>query len=505
VRTANYVYRDEKIVWLNVEETNARCFDTAGFVEVDGLLSCPIKFSSPSEDYLKYDEASEKIVGRQQCSYDEQDLICDENSASYPLCCEQFSNDYTKTEGCWCINKHKDASCNFDKDIDCSYVQNTLDPENQDQRDYFCKNSNEDWCEKVDNKYTWDKKCDDKATDADKYACCKQVIATGDHIRSWYEFGNKRDVTMIPTVCQKYSECTTGEEIFEGCCDRTTSMPGHTDCDFCKKTAIVDKDDEVAHAATCGYNNCYNYGIQKKTECCLEAQTKFSFIFKEDSICEKAINYNPCDDNDDSLACSTVTSTECHSGKDCFPKCCKNLKFDFATPKTIEDSIKSDCFQLASEFIISDHDTDKQLGQFIYKYTGEQDGRKSCSYVNGIMDPKCCNKDHDYGSDDPCFCHQNNMMGDGRCTKVHHKDCHPSDSAYPQCCYDIGDFFSDDHFCSCKLHRDPKISEPENDCNAVKVDYPKFEFISTCPNPCSDSTKALIPDKFICEVPIFTL
>ena len=157
------------------------------------------------------------------------------------------------------------------------------------------------------------------------------------------------------------------------------------------------------------------------------------------------MSYDPCED-DTSLGCSTVNS-ECNENADCFPECCGDKKFDFTNKKTIDVSEASDCFQIAPELISEKNDNLNLLGHYIYHRTGaDPDKRASCKKVNGIIYPKCCNAYVAYDVEDPCHCFGANVQTQ-RCSKVHHEQCFPKTNgdslsgAFPQCCYDIGDFF----------------------------------------------------------------
>jgi len=129
--------------------------------------------------------------------------------------------------------------------------------------------------------------------------------------------------------------------------------------------------------------------------------------------------------------------------------------------------------------------------------------------VNGIIDPKCCNKAVAYDVEDPCHCFGLSKQN-SRCSKVHHEQCHPKTGtnddligAFPQCCYDIGDFFGPDHSCNCRFEEN--FTGEIAACNESPISAP-FDFIQNCPNPCKDTGKALIPNKsLICEKPIFEL
>jgi hypothetical protein len=334
------------------------------------------------------------------------------------------------------------------------------------------------------------------------------------HGKKW---GNDVKLDMTPKSCKDFEKCHLGDQFFnDECCG------DNPDCAYCKDTTEATAA-ESDHANTCGYSHCLSMGIQEKKECCKLVETKFDFKFETDHSCEKAINYDPCTDNTNSLGCKAVRDA-CPETKDCFPSCCDGLKFDFATPDTIEDSVNSACFQQASELIISAHDNNNLLGHYIYHKTGKDESKRhSCKKVQGIIDPKCCNGEVAglYNIDDPCHCHGKSPDGN-RCKKVHHKECLPSaykngngnlqlSGAFPQCCYDIGDVFGSDHFCSCRFEEN--LTGENSVCNNAEISTSVLDFIDVCPNPCkkdeSDPTKtikALISgETLICEIPVFDL
>lgn len=198
--------------------------------------------------------------------------------------------------------------------------------------------------------------------------------------------------------------------------------------------------------------------------------------------------------------------------KTAFQFAVKIKKFDFTNKDTIDESIASDCFQLAPELISKKNDEKNLLGHYIYHRTGAHPSKRaSCKKVNGIIDPKCCNKMVVYDVEDPCHCHGKTPIS-SRCTIVHHAQCYPKTSestgkltgSFPQCCFDIGEFFGPDHPCDCRLKEN--LTGDVAACNQAPMSASAFEFIQNCPNPCKDSGKALIPNKsLICEKPIFEL
>ncbi len=164
VRTAKFTYNDNgDITGFETQETEASCFDTVGgFGEIEGLPTCAIRYSQPTQMYGRYEEAKKSIVDRNGCAHEETELKCDNKLPSFPLCCEQFDEKYTYTKDCACINSPRDASCHFNKNIvDCEYDLNTLDFSDINQRDYYCTalSSTTGWCEKPGSTYVYDDTC----------------------------------------------------------------------------------------------------------------------------------------------------------------------------------------------------------------------------------------------------------------------------------------------------------------------------------------------------------
>jgi len=500
VKTAVLLYNDEgQVTGFNTDTTDTTCFESVGgFGEIEGVLTCGIRYSQPEQKYGSYEESKKTIVGREQCAVKEDQIKCDEGSPSFPLCCEQFENKYTWSEGCACINSPDDASCKFDKSVDCTYRLNTLNFAKTEELDYYCNaiSSTTGWCEKNgNNAYSYADTCKDAGSSDQIYTCCQQADVWGlKKTRHWRKWGQPMEMDMIPTACQQFNECNTGSDFFSGCCKDFN----HPDCKICT-TAPTTLIEEDAHASLCGYNKCDTFSNkQKEISCCSEIQAIFDITFPANTACKTALDYNPCDSSN-SLACNTVTN-DCNKSKDCFPNCCAGKNFDFATTDTIKLSVESDCFQEASELIGEIHDKDHLLGHYIYHKTGIQGSqRPSCKQVNGIIDPKCCNEDYDYGPEDPCYCHRS----DTTCINIHHSKCLPDSDQYPQCCYDIGDFFSDDHFCKCRLKEN--LTGEAQACNEVNTSNPSFDLIDICPNPCRNDKALINAESLICELPVFNL
>jgi len=506
----NILDEEGRLKDIEITETQASCFNTVGnFEKINGLLTCAIRFTERQDKFAKYEESALAIVGKESCAHKEP--ICNKHSTSFPLCCEQFEDEFTNFADCHCINAYDDASCDFDSKCN-SYDDDTLDFSKADQKNKYCKGKEltDDWC-KVDSNDVniWDKECSTEANDDATYTCCNDNVFDVDKdIRVWYDLGVEKKITMTPTVCVKYANCLNSKDFINGCCATNT----HADCNYCTDTEVTNIN-QVPHARKCGYNDCFDSSIQDQITCCAEVQKTYGTIFKAGSKCFIALNYKACDDMTNSLACPTITSA-CNKDTDCFPTCCKNKKFDFTTKSTIEASVASDCFQLASEYIIAEHDTDYLFGHYIYHETGTKT-RPKCQ-VKGIIDPKCCNEDYQYANDDPCFCYgsDDNNDQDYYCNTVHHSECYPGSNTrdednnylnepYPQCCYDIGSFFGDDHFCSCRQTKN--LSGETTTCDKVDISSDKFDFIETCPNPCKNGKALLSDGRYICEIPIFEL
>jgi len=507
IKTAEFTYSSTtgKLTGLTTVATEASCFHTVGgFDEINGILTCGIRYSQFQQAYGRYEEAKKTIVDREQCAHQENQIKCDTDSPSFPLCCKQFSEEYTWTEGCACINSPTDASCEFKKDIvDCVYDKKTLDISKDPQREYYCGSSTSGWCEKDSLSFIWDKKCNSETTVDGKYDCCQAANVWSSSLkeRKWEKWGKEIVVDMVPSTCKQFDECHSSSDFNNGCC----SEVDHTDCKICK-AGPTDATEESEHARDCGYTRCLSGNLQDQMKCCLDVETLYSFKFPANSICRKAIDYEPCDDlTQNSLACQTI-SDSCKRTQECFPNCCNGKNFDFATVDTIKRSAASHCFQEASEKIGQINEKNNLLGLYIYHQTGaEGSSRESCKKVNGIIDPKCCHKTLAYDPEDPCYCHGIGADTDA-CTKIHHKQCLPGDDAYPQCCFDIGDFFGDDHFCKCRFEDVEKNLIGENpECNEVDTSKPSFEFIDKCPNPCLGGKALIDGNSLICEMPIFKL
>ncbi|CAG5102337.1 Oidioi.mRNA.OKI2018_I69.chr1.g253.t1.cds [Oikopleura dioica] len=471
---------------LVVESTDTTCLET-GLTLVGGLLACKIRFSTFQNETARYEESTNEIIEINSCAYEESEIYCNKKSASFPLCCEQFESKYTDGQDgdCWCINRFDDASCGFDKNLppsQCQYRANTLDLEISDQKNYYCDvlgQSRNGYCKKENGALVWDASCkDEKDLDA-KYNCCKNLESSYSFTRTWRKYNENQETDMTPSTCKQFNNCKTADQFFGGCCD--SSSGGHSDCKYCKD---VDETSSSNHKRDCGYSHCLTNDktVEEKKSCCLEVERVFGFKFRKDSECGIAINYDPCVDETDSLACKGITDY-CKSTDFCFPDCCTGLKFDFANKDTISDSMNSDCFQLAPERIESANDVKEFLGHYIYHHTGKFYGRESCSAVKGIIDPSCCNSGFSYHVEDPCYCHGRNPLS-SRCARVDPANCLPGNSAYPQCCFEIGAFFAPDHFCTCRQNQD-RLSL--HTCSDVQTSEP-FDFIEKCPNPCAGST-----------------
>jgi len=289
--------------------------------------------------------------------------------------------------------------------------------------------------------------------------------------REWMQYGVKEFLDMTPAKCKE--------------------------ADFCKLGLTADTIlAEAAHAAHCGYSECFNNEHHQLKQCCLKAKADFGDIFKKGTKCEQAMNYEACDTNKpislqnfDSLACSKTT-TDCNKSTKCFPECCRGKEFDFSTPKSITASEASDCFKEASYLITPLNDKDNLMGKFIYHYS------PSCE-KNGIINPKCCNKDVAYTKDDPCYCYRTNSHN---CDKVDYTKCVPGASQYPACCFDIGKkLFGENDFCTCRLNDDPKVDTET--CNDGIAAGDKFDLLEPCPNPCKNNKALLTDESLICELP----
>ncbi|CAG5102363.1 Oidioi.mRNA.OKI2018_I69.chr1.g265.t1.cds [Oikopleura dioica] len=193
IKTAKFVDGE-----LALSETNARCFETAkGFTEINGLLTCKIRYSHVEEEFTRYEEATQKIVGRTQCLHKEEEIECNAESDSYPLCCNQFTPDYTdgKWHDCHCINNPSDASCQFNKDKDCSYKRNTLNLDNDDQREYYCGAQTTGWCSKDSNdKFDYKDTCKNAGNDDETFDCCIGLYQS----HEWYKWGEEQSLDMTP-------------------------------------------------------------------------------------------------------------------------------------------------------------------------------------------------------------------------------------------------------------------------------------------------------------------
>jgi len=303
--------------------------------------------------YGRYEEAKKSIVDRNGCAREESELECDRNLLSFPLCCNQFVEKYTYTKDCACINSPRDASCGFEKNVaDCDYDTITLDISENDQRDYYCDavSSTTGWCEKTGSTYIiYDDLCKDEGPTEDIYACCKAKDVWSDALRTreWKQYGRTKYIDMIPSACKKFNDCRTSSDFFGGCCKENNDF--HEDCKFCSKSP-TNSSEEDTHADSCGYKTkCYHnrINIQEQIECCSDVQGIFGIEFGDGTECKASLDYDLCD-GENSLACSETTNG-CNKDKPCFPECCSNLNFDFATPETIEKSVVSHCFQEASE------------------------------------------------------------------------------------------------------------------------------------------------------------
>jgi len=294
VKTAEFTYSNSgKLNGLLTVDTDASCFDTVGgFGETNGYLTCGVRYSQLQQAYARYEESKKKIVDREQCAHDNSDIKCDTGSPSFPLCCEQFSNEYTWTEGCACINSPTDASCKFNKDIvDCVYAMNTLDLSKTDQREYYCGSDTDGWCEKEDGtSFSWDKKCKSESDADAKLACCKDasVWSLSRKERQWFKWGQKKIMDMVPAECKQFDECHSASDYYNGCC----STFDHSDCKSCK-SGPEDSTKESQHARDCGYRHCLTTtNLQEQIKCCLDVESLYTFKFPTDSVCRKAIDYD---------------------------------------------------------------------------------------------------------------------------------------------------------------------------------------------------------------------
>jgi hypothetical protein len=314
-------------------------------------------------------------------------------------------------------NDKKDASCGI-FDETCVYNEKTLNFENEKEREMYCSfHSGHEWCQKKPNSvgtmvWAWERKCDDKTSNDDILECCMQLDADN-FIREWKQYGVQAYFDMTTVTCKTADYCSLG---------------------------LVDDtiDDEEDHAEHCGYSSCYIYSDHHQLkECCTKAKADFGDIFKKGTKCEQALNYAACDttkpselQNSESLACSKTT-TECSKSTKCFPECCRDKEFDFSTAASIKASEESDCFKEASYLITPLNDKDNLIGKYIYKYS------PSCKH-NGIINPKCCNKNVAYKKDDPCYCYGSYSYNCNNGQQVDYTKCVPGASQYPACCFDIG-------------------------------------------------------------------
>jgi hypothetical protein len=528
VKTAKYtksvnLATNIRTIGLTTDSTTVRCFDSAtdGFSSYDGLIICPIRYSNTKTEQARYEEATEEIVADGFCANEESEIVCHKDSTSFPLCCTQFDDSYTVgNEDCHCFDAIKDASCGFDE-LCTTYEKDTLDLSQDKQREQWCDHTftagSDPWCVKETinsvNVWAWDRKCDDKTSQDEIFACC-DGLSLSEFSRYWTKHGVTRTfLDMTPAKCKTKGvyQCMNKNQYADGCCKDST----HAECTFCTSgpadNTIISETD---HASKCGYTTCLAKTHFELKKCCLETEETFDFTFKAGTKCEAAINYKACDDtkpskNEKSLACSKAT-TDCNSSKKCFPACCSGLKFDLSTEESTKLSLESDCFKVAPYLLAPLNDKENVIGQYIYHHE-----HLDCKSNNGIINSKCCNSEHMYHKEDPCYCSYykptDNQFDKNLCKKVHIKDCRPQidttsqiSSAYPQCCYDIGNtLFGIDDFCSCRLNQNP--NNPDESCNDGPSEGTKFVPVTNCPNPCKDN-KALLPDKsLVCEKPVYEL
>jgi len=514
VRTADYKQTIDPITNIRTLEietgnTAVTCFDSSpdGFSSFDGLIICPIRYSNVQSQQARYEESTEQIIAAGTCAYDEAQTKCDKDSISFPLCCSQFDSSVTVDKDCHCFDALNDASCGFE--TTCTYAKTTLDLSVNEQRQQWCvDNASHKWCvkETVNSAevWAWDRECDDKTSADDILTCCKS-LEQSKFSHSWTKYGVNTDLDMTPTKCKTAGvyQCMKADQFYGGCCDDST----HSKCTECKAGPTANTvAAERAHATACGYSDCLSKDFYKKQKCCAETEKIYGITFGVGTQCEAAINYKACDDkkptqNSKSLACAKATEG-CKSTDKCFPDCCSELQFDFSTQESITLSLATDCYKSAPHLIEPLNDKENLMGQYIYHHTD-----LNCQSSNGIIQPKCCNRQHLYTEEDPCYCTYlgTSSYFDGTlCEKIHIKDCHPGNNEYPQCCFDIGNsLFGDNDFCSCRLNQNPK--NPDTECNDGPSEGNKFEAVRKCPNPCKDK-KALLPDKsFICEKPVYIL